>query len=56
MRFWIDAAFLSIPIPVYEWPYPLKLGYFEDIEKVYNKNRKVQNRMKEIFLVLLHQN
>ena len=40
VRFWIDAAFFSIPIPVYEWPYPLKLGYFEDIEKVYNKNSK----------------
>ena len=29
IKIWIDAALIHIPIPVYDWPYPLNLGYFE---------------------------
>lgn len=37
IKFWADAVLLSIPIPVYSWE-ELKLGYFEDIEKLNGDN------------------
>ncbi|MBR1454976.1 MAG: hypothetical protein IJ593_10115, partial [Lachnospiraceae bacterium] len=37
IKIWIDAALVHIPVPVYDWPKPYKLGYFEDIGKVVPK-------------------
>ena len=34
IKIWIDAALIHIPTPIYDWPYPYNIGYFEDIQKV----------------------
>jgi hypothetical protein len=38
IRIWIDAVLLSIPIPVYNFPDWVKLGYFKDVEKYYDEH------------------
>ena len=38
IRIWIDAVLLSIPIPVYNFPDWVKLGYFDDVEKYYDEH------------------
>ncbi len=35
IRIWIDAVLVSIPIPVYDWPNPLNLGYFDDVKNLF---------------------
>ena len=42
IKIWIDAALIHIPIPVYDWPYPLNLGYFEDIKSVIPKSGNIE--------------
>ena len=48
IRIWLDAGFMSIPIPVYTWKKPLTLGYFKDIEEVYNHDDENSNYDKSI--------
>lgn len=43
IKFWADAVLLSIPIPVYKWKNPLKLGYFEDIDNI--PSMRANNRL-----------
>ena len=35
IKMWADAVLVSIPIPIYEWPYPLNLGYFDDVKDIF---------------------
>ena len=38
IRIWIDAVLMNFSIPLYNWLDPKNFGYFEDIEKIKNKN------------------
>lgn len=40
IKFWLDAGFMSLDIPVYSWPNFLKLGYFKDIDNVTSISNK----------------
>ena len=35
IRIWVDAVLVSIPIPVYDWPNPYNLGYFDDVKNIF---------------------
>ena len=35
IKLWVDAVLVSIPIPIYDWPYPLNLGYFDDVKNIF---------------------
>lgn len=41
IKFWIDAALLTIPIPVYTWRNFFTIGYFEDIDEITSKNKSI---------------
>ena len=40
IRFWVDAGFLTIPIPLYTWRNFYTLGYFSDLEEMERKKRQ----------------
>ena len=35
IKIWVDAVLVSIPIQIFQWPYPYNLGYFEDVEDIF---------------------
>ena len=39
IKFWIDAALLTIPIPVYTWRNFFPVGYFYDLDEINSKNK-----------------
>ena len=41
IKFWIDAALLTIPIPVYTWRNFFTVGYFEDLDKITSNNKSI---------------
>ncbi len=43
IKIWVDAILIKIPIPVYEWPRPYNLGYFEDIKNVLPSNNSMSS-------------
>ena len=48
IKIWVDAILIKIPIPVYEWPRPYNLGYFEDIKNVLPSNNSMSSNANPI--------